>query len=150
MASVEDQSKLQSALKKVAVTGDQLLIYKKAGYIVVYRPSIDKVISVQPLLLGKQGNPNLNVTVGILNGSGNDETLAKFISDLYEAYPNVRLISKSDTPRLFPTTIVFGAEQGDSLALQISDGLGIKAGQSPQGIGRGNEAVTIIVGTDYK
>lgn len=150
LASVEDQSKLQSSLKKMADTGDQLLIYEKAGYIIVYRPSIDKVVSVQPLLFGKQGNPNLNVTVGIQNGSGSEEVLSKFISRLYEAYPNIRLISKSDTPRQFPATIIFGSEQGDSLASQIGEGLGIKAGQAPQGIGRGSEAVTIIVGTDYK
>lgn len=150
LAEVADRSKLQGTLKRKAETGDQILVYQKAGTAIIYRPSIDRVVSVEPILIGKQPNSAFNEKVAIVNGTGNEALLTKFVSDLYEKYPNSRLISKTDAPREFPTTIVYGKEAGDNLSPEVADGLGIEAGQQPQGIFTVEDAtLTFIVGIDY-
>lgn len=149
LAVVEDSSKLQSSLKKVAQTNDVVLVYSKAGYVIVYRPSIDKIVSVQPVLTGSQGNASLNVTVAVLNGSGSDDKLSVFITALYEKYPNVRLIKKDSAPRAFPTTIVYGPSANTNLAAQVAEGLTIKQGITPEGLSDNLADITFIVGEDY-
>jgi len=149
LAVVEDSSKLQSSLKKVAQTNDIVLVYSKAGYVIVYRPSIDKIVSFQPVLTGTEGNASLNVTVAVLNGSGSVEKLSAFITALYERYPNVRLVLKDAAPRTFPTTIVYAQSSNYNLAEQISEGLNIKHGITPEGMNDSSADVTFIVGEDY-
>ncbi len=150
LAEVADRSKLEGNLKRKAETGDQILVYQKAGSAIIYRPSIDRVVSVEPILIGKQPNLAFNEKIAIINGAGNEALLEKFITDLYEKYPNSRLISKTDASREFPTTIVYSGETGDNLSPEVADGLGIEAGQQPQGISTIKDAaLTFIVGIDY-
>lgn len=149
LAVVEDSSKLQSSLKKIAQTNDIVLVYSKAGYVIVYRPSIDKIVSVQPVLTGPQGNASLNVTVAVLNGSGSDDKLSAFITTLYEKYPNVRLIKKESAPRTFPTTITFAPSSNTNLAAQVAEGLNIKQGITPEGMSDSLADITFVVGEDY-
>jgi len=149
LAIVEDSSKLQSSLKKVAQTNDIVLVYSKAGYVIIYRPSIDKIVSVQPVLTGTQGNASLNATVAVLNGSGSEDKLSAFITALYEKYPNVRLVKKDTAPRAFPTTIVYAPSANYSLAAQVGEGLGIKQGITPEDMSDNLADITFIVGQDY-
>ncbi len=149
LAVVEDSSKLQSSLKKVAQTNDIVLVYSKAGSVIVYRPSIDKIVTVQPILTGTQANASVNVTVAIFNGSGSEDALKAFITSLYEKYPNIRLIVKDSAPRIFPTTIIYSPSANNSLAEQLSEGLGIKKGITPEGMSNSLANVTFIVGEDY-
>lgn len=150
LAVVTDQSKLQSSLKAVALTGDDVLVYETNGIVIVYRPSINKIVTVQPILVGSQPDASLNITVGILNGSGDSGKLERFVSSLYQKYPNIRLISKSDAKRLFPNTIVYGSSKDDGLAAEIALDMKIQAGQIPEGITKSAAAVDIIVGQDAK
>lgn len=150
LAEVADRSKLEGNLKRKAETGDQILIYQKAGTAIIYRPSVEKIVSVEPILIGKQPNSAFNEKIAIINGSGDEGVLTKFIIDLYEKYPNSRLVSKTDASREFPTTIVYGGETNDNLSPEVADGLGIEAGQQPQGISTVKDAaLTFIVGIDY-
>ena len=116
LAEVADRSKLEGTLKRKAETGDQILLYQKAGTAIIYRPSLDKIVAVEPILFGKQPNSAFNEKIAIINGTGNDELLSKFITNLYEIYPNSRLISKTNAPREFPTTIVYANEESDNLS----------------------------------
>ena len=149
MAVVEDRTKLQSSLKKVAETNDVVLVYTKAGYVVVYRPTLDKIVSVQPILSGTQGNANLNVTVAVFNGSGSEAKLAAFIKKLYGAYPNVRLVAKEAAPRTFPSTIVYGASAQSSLVAQIAEGMNMKQGITPEGLSEKAADISFVVGEDF-
>lgn len=149
LAVVEDSSKLQSSLKKVAQTNDIVLVYSKAGYVIVYRTSIDKIISVQPILTGTQGNTTINVTVAVFNGSGSEDKLNAFITGLYEKYPNIRLVAKDSAPRAFPNTIAYAASANYNLAAQLAEGLSIKHGITPEGMSDSMADVTFIVGEDY-
>lgn len=49
LATVTDSKKLSSSLASKAINGDKILIYKTNKRIIIYRPSIDKIIDVQPV-----------------------------------------------------------------------------------------------------
>lgn len=150
VAEVVDIDKLQSSLKKTAQKGDYVLLYDSQQRVIIYRPSIDRVVDVQPILYGKQPNPDFEATVAVLNGSGDDAKLKKFIENMYRSYPNIQLIVKDNAPRLFPDTIVFAANDSGELPAQIAETLTIKAGVAPNGIATGNAELAFIVGQDYK
>jgi hypothetical protein len=150
LAIVADQSKLQGSLKAVAKVGDDILIYQKHSEAIVYRPSVHKIVAVEPVLIGQQPNPAFTVTVAVLNGSGNNNATQQFIAGLYRLYPNVDLVYKDTAPRLFPTTIVFGGQLGDPVAEEVAKSLNIQAGQAPLGVSSGLATLTFIIGQDYK
>lgn len=49
LATVEDKSKLNSEFLRSAEDGDKLLIYQGAKKVILYRPSIDRIIEVGPI-----------------------------------------------------------------------------------------------------
>lgn len=49
LATVEDKSKLTSEFLRSAENGDKMLIYKNAKKVILYRPSIDRIIEVGPV-----------------------------------------------------------------------------------------------------
>lgn len=49
IATVTDKSKLQSEFLKQAENNDKILIYQKAKLVIIYRPSIDKIVNIGPV-----------------------------------------------------------------------------------------------------
>ena len=49
LATVEDKTKLNSEFLRSAEDGDKLLIYQGAKKVILYRPSIDRIIEVGPI-----------------------------------------------------------------------------------------------------
>lgn len=49
LATVEDKTKLNSEFLRSAENGDKLLIYQGAKKVILYRPSIDRIIEVGPI-----------------------------------------------------------------------------------------------------
>lgn len=49
LATVEDKARLNSEFLRSAENGDKLLVYKNAKIVILYRPSIDRVIEVGPV-----------------------------------------------------------------------------------------------------
>lgn len=49
LATVEDKTKVNSEFLRVSENGDKLLIYKNAKKVILYRPSIDRVVEVGPV-----------------------------------------------------------------------------------------------------
>ncbi|MFO0882159.1 MAG: hypothetical protein U0491_01800 [Candidatus Saccharimonadales bacterium] len=49
LATVTDSSKLSSAFAGKVENGDRILIYEKNGKAIVYRPSINKIVAVEPV-----------------------------------------------------------------------------------------------------
>lgn len=49
LATVEDKAKLNSEFLRSAENGDKLLVYKNAKKVILYRPSIDRIIEVGPV-----------------------------------------------------------------------------------------------------
>lgn len=51
LATVTDHAALQTAFLREAQDGDKILIYEKARKVIIYRPSIDRIIDVGPVEL---------------------------------------------------------------------------------------------------
>lgn len=51
LATVTDKNKLTSALRDKAENGDKLLIYQQNRQAVLYRPSLDRIIEVAPVVI---------------------------------------------------------------------------------------------------
>lgn len=51
LATVTDSSKLTTVFLKQTKNGDKLLIYDKSQKVIIYRPSIDKIVDVGPVTI---------------------------------------------------------------------------------------------------
>lgn len=49
LATVTDKSKLQTPFLQQADNGDRILIYEKAKKVIIYRPSINKIVDIGPV-----------------------------------------------------------------------------------------------------
>ena len=49
LATVTDKAKLTTKFLQKAENGDKILIYQKASRVIIYRPSIDRIIDVGPV-----------------------------------------------------------------------------------------------------
>ncbi|MDB5175568.1 MAG: hypothetical protein JWM81_426 [Candidatus Saccharibacteria bacterium] len=49
LATITDPSKITTKFLKKTQTGDKLLIYQKNSRVIIYRPSIDKIVDVGPV-----------------------------------------------------------------------------------------------------
>jgi len=150
LATVVNPAQLQGNLQNIAKKGDDVLVYEKNSELIVYRPSSGKIVTVEPVLMGSQPNPNLTISIAVLNGSGDPNNMQSFISNLYKMFPNLQLVYKDNAPRSFPSTIVFGQQAGDSLAEQVGKSLGIQTGQDPLGIPGNLARLTFIIGQNYE
>ena len=56
IATVEDKEKVQSEFFRAAENGDKLLIYKEAKKVILYRPSIDRIVEVGPVSIAPAAN----------------------------------------------------------------------------------------------
>lgn len=151
LATVQDISKLKNqAIFARAQDGDRVLMYTKAQEMIVYRPSIHKIVDVGPLITGKQGSPYVTSNIAILNGSGNNDLLNTFTRAVVSAFPNATIVQKDAAPRLFPSSIAIDlTQQNQALDEQVADTLGIKTGQLPLGISVTGADMLLIIGQDY-
>lgn len=51
IATVTDKSSLRTPFLKEADNGDRILIYEKARRVIIYRPSIDRIVDIGPVEL---------------------------------------------------------------------------------------------------
>jgi hypothetical protein len=57
LATITDPSKISTKFLKKTQTGDKLLIYQKNSRVIIYRPSIDRIVDVGPVeITPLQGN----------------------------------------------------------------------------------------------
>lgn len=57
VATVEDKTKLSSEFLRAAENGDKLLLFKDAKKVILYRPSIDRIIEVGPISIAETNAP---------------------------------------------------------------------------------------------
>lgn len=55
MFTVTDKEQITTEFLKIAQNGDKVLVYQEAKRIIVYRPSIDKIIDVGPVVIAADG-----------------------------------------------------------------------------------------------
>jgi hypothetical protein len=151
LATVADEAKIKSsAFLAQARNGDKVLIYLKAKKAIIYRPSLNKIVDVGPLVIGKDSSPLITSRFAIFNGSSDPAQTAKMVSSVLSTFPNASIVDKEST-RSFSNTIVIDLSgKNQPLAEQIADSLGIKAGQVPLGIATPAADLLIIIGQDKK
>jgi hypothetical protein len=149
--TVADTAKLKDQVFfKTAANGDEILIYQKARLTVLYRPSINKIINVGPLVVGSNGSPYVTSKFAIKNGTGNQALADQLATKLRQLYPNATIISSQAASRAYQTSITIDlTKKNQPLDEQVADSLGIKAGQSPLGESIPDGDFLIIIGADY-
>ncbi len=150
--TVADKTKLSTqTFFKQAENGDEVLIYEKAQLTILYRPSINKIVNVGPVVSGKTGSPYITSRIAILNGSGSDDLLAKMTTQVTTAFPNAAITAKAPASRAYPTSIVADlSTKNQPLAEQVADTLAIQGGKLPLGEPAPEADLLIIIGADYK
>ncbi len=150
--TVADASKLKDqTFFKQAANNDELLIYQKAKLTILYRPSIDKIVNIGPLIIGSSGSAYITSRFAIKNGSGKPESSDMLASRLRQLYPNATISSIQAASRSYPGTIAIDlTKKNQPLDEQVADSLGIKAGQPPLGEALPAGDILIIIGTDFK
>jgi len=133
-----------------AKNGDQVLIYQKAKLSILYRPSINKIVNVGPLVIGNQGSPYVTSRIAIENGTDNDPLLDKMTQSVTQDYPNATIVYKGKASRTYPTSLVIDeSKKNQPLAEQIADSLSLHGGQQPLGEAEPAADIWIIIGQDY-
>ncbi len=152
VATITDKDKLSDKVTfGKTENGDKILAFAKAQKVIVYRPSSNKIVTVEPLVLDKQGSIYLNSKFAIYNGSGNTEPTDRFNKQILASYPNATIVSKEAAPRLFPKSIIVATAKGTSpLAEQIASVLDIEVGQLPLGMSADGADFILIIGEDKK
>lgn len=49
LATIEDKDKVESEFLKQGEKGDRVLIYAKAKKVIIYRPSVDRIVDIGPV-----------------------------------------------------------------------------------------------------
>lgn len=125
VALIEDKSKLGTeAFYKSAENGDYVLVYSKSQLAILYRPTDNKIINVQPVsLANNDGKP----AVAVLNGSGNAERLSSSVNKIKELADQASVATTTDAKKTIDKTVVVDVTgQNPALAKTIADKLGAK------------------------
>ncbi|MDB5185693.1 MAG: hypothetical protein JWL85_216 [Candidatus Saccharibacteria bacterium] len=151
LATVSDKSKLSKQIFfKPAENGDKILFYEKSKIVIIYRPNVDKIVSVGPLVVDSQDAGNILAKIAVRNGTNNNTKHDELKARIASALPNSQLVEDTKAVRDFPQTIVVDPTGGKNKALaeQVADLLGLKTGQMPLGEKQTSADVLIITGTD--
>jgi hypothetical protein len=149
--TVADITKLKDQVFfKAASNGDEILIYEKAMLTILYRPSINKIINVGPLIVGSHGSPYITSRIAIKNGTNDLQIGDEVSAKLKKLYPNATILATQAASRSYQTSIAIDlTKKNQPLDEQVADSLGIKAGTPPLGESMPDGDILIIVGADY-
>ena len=153
MATVTDQAKIsQGGVLKNAINGDKVLLYYSAGTAVVYRPSVDKIVSVGPLIVDPSASQVKDAKVFVRNGSGDQQKFTKALNLLRERYPSASISDDGNAARTdYPTTIAIDLSAAKTeFTGAISEFLGAQNGILPISEQKPEADILIIIGKDYR
>jgi len=177
LATVTDVEKIKTqAFFAKAQNGDKVLIYTKNKRIILYRPSIGKIIEVSIITGGEGGviaNPvdgstvqdnEIAPAVPVENSSANSENIARVaiynggkISGLVQKIEGklalisgVTISEKANTVGVYKNNLVIdlSGKQGE-LAQKIAEALGGEVGTLPRGELKPEADILIIGGSDF-
>lgn len=151
LAEVTDKALVKDPfLANKSENGDQVLVFTKNKLVIIYRPSINKIVTVgsvttDPAIVEAQG-----ITLTILNGIGDETKTQKIINDIKKSYPDIKITNGGKSNKQdFPYTIVIdGTNQKDSLVDSLVTITSGKHGVQPLSEGKASTDFLIIVGKD--
>lgn len=153
LATVQDKSKLnQGGVLANARNGDKLLLYYDAGQAILYRPNVNKVVAIGPIVLDASAGQVKGTRVVVRNGSGSNQKLESALSLLKERYSEADIsepeeASRSDFPKTIVVDLSKNGEKNEFVGAMI-ELLGAQRGILPQGESMPDADVLIIIGRD--
>lgn len=156
LATVTDSTKLnRGGVLTGAQNGDKVLLFYKGGRVVLYRPSVGKVVAVGPMVLDASAAQVKGTRIVIRNGSGNDVAVSSAIALMKERYSEATISGPESASRVdYPTSIAIDlTEDGSKTQFvgAITELLGVQKGILPSGESKPADAdILIIIGKDFK
>lgn len=153
LATVSDSSKInRGGVLAEAKNGDKILLYYAAGKAILYRPSVEKVIAIGPIVLDASAGQVKDTKVLVRNGSGDKKKLDSALNLLKERYSEADIAKPEEASRSdFPKTIVIDLtekEEKTEFVGAMIELLGAQRGILPQGESKPNADVLVIIGKD--
>ena len=174
VATVSDSTKLtdQPFFSK-AVNGDKVLLYSQSKMLILFRPSLNKIITVGTVNVapsitqnssGSQATspnpsptqaPNLkSATATVLNGTPTSGLAKKASESIQSSNPNITVVKTGDAvaSNNYPSTLVIDVSGSNKDAVvQLAKLLGGKVQSSvPDGEAKPTTDILIILGSDFK
>jgi hypothetical protein len=155
LATVKDPSQVKEAFLKQAKTGDKVLVYSDAGKIIIYRPSLNRIVAVGNVTIDTALIEAKGARIVIRNGSNIAGAADTAAARLKQIYPNIGFIKIENASRAtFENTIGIDLSP-DQKYLEFATGsaqvFGGQAGIVPLGEQKpANADVLIIIGNNFK
>jgi hypothetical protein len=112
------------------------LLYAAAKKAYIYRPSINRVVDIQPITVDSSASQVQGARILVLNGAGNKDQASKLAQMIERNYPSaqhnpIRAAQRQD----YPTTIIIDLTDGTKydLVANMMQVLGAQRGVLPQG-----------------
>lgn len=155
LATVDNPGALTDPqLKAVAKTNDKVLLYYTAKKVIVYRPSVNKIVDIFPLILDPSVTESLDAKVEIRSGNGKPETSEQVKNIIIKDYKNLSVKEIGNASRQdYPSTVIIDLTDGQkyNLVNNIINEIGATRGVLPNGEPKpDNIDILIITGLDFK
>ncbi len=151
LAEVTDSKTIKDpVLAKSSKNGDQILFYTKSRLVVVYRPSINKIVLAGDLFADPAYSEADGATVTVLDGNNNDSKTQGIVADIKRLYPNSVVSFGGKTVRSeFPKTIVIdNTSKKDNFRAALVQDIKGNLGVVPLSETKTDSDIMIIVGKD--
>ncbi len=151
LATVTDKRKLTDKfLASKAANGDDVLIYSKNQTVIIYRPSINKIVAVGTVSADPALPEAKDATLTVEDGSGNPQKTQTIIQKIKTAYPEIKVTdggkaSRQDLPE---TIVIDNTGSKDNLMFALVKLLSGKQGILPLGVSNASTDLLVIVGKD--
>lgn len=132
VATVDDKTKLKDKfLTTHANNGDQILIYTQNQLVIIYRPSVDKIVAVGTVTADSAVAEAQNATLTVLDGANDPSKTQNITEQIKSIYPSMKVIVGGKANRQdFTSTLVIDNTKSkdylvDAIALNIKGKRGI-------------------------
>ncbi|MEO5499334.1 MAG: hypothetical protein ABIR46_02455 [Candidatus Saccharimonadales bacterium] len=151
LAIVEDKNKLQDeVLKSLAKDGDELLLYTKEGQMILYRPSIDKIVAVRAITIDAAQAQAKGATVKVLNGTDDADITEQLAKEITKRYPSAKItVGKAGRNNYEKTIVIDNGNTKDDLFVQLIELTKGNRGVTPLGEAKPTTDFVILIGKDY-
>jgi hypothetical protein len=151
LATVTDKTKLADKfLASKAANGDDILIYTKNQMVIIYRPSINKIVAVGAVSVDPALSEAKDATLTVEDGSNNPQKTQAIIQKIRAAYPQIKVTNggKASRQDLPETIVIDNSGNKDNLMFALMKVVSGKQGVLPLGVTNAPTDLLVIVGRD--
>lgn len=149
LATVINSDELQDAfLRQYAKTGDKVLVFPSAKQVYLYRPSVDRLVSMGPLTLSASVAQVDGSRIVVRTGDGNQNRTKALVAQLAKQYPKATVKDGGTANRQdYPATIAIDLTDDTKYDFtnEIAKAINGQRGILPQGEQRSDDADILII-----